>query len=127
MIVIRRIGIFSLGKFFGILYGGFGLLFGLFISGINLLGILLGRGDWSSSSAASSSILSIAYGLGAIICLPLAYGIGGFIAGILTAFLSNLALKYSGGLELEAAGLSLQAAPPKEELPKIEPISPLPQ
>jgi hypothetical protein len=121
MLVIRRIGVLSLGKFFGILYGGLGLLFGLFTSGITLVGIILGGSFSSSSSSAGSAIFT----LGAVVCFPILYGIGGFIVGIFTAWIANLALKYSDGLELEATSLSLQAAPIPQEPRLSEPLPPL--
>jgi hypothetical protein len=127
MVRIHRIGIFSLGKVSAILYGLFGLLGGLFMTAISLLGMIFSGSYQSAYSSygsygGSSSIVSVITGLGAVVCLPIVYGIMGFIGGVITAFFLNLALKYAGGLEIEAVGFSLQPAPPK-----IEPISPLPQ
>ena len=44
-------------------------------------------------------------GIGAIfaIFLPIIYGIAGFIAGIISAFVYNLVAKWTGGLELTFA------------------------
>ncbi len=127
MVTIHRIGIFSLGKVSAVLYALFGLLGGLFMSGMSLLGMIFSgasRSAYSSYSSygGSSDFLGIITGLGAVVCLPILYGILGFIGGIISAFFLNLALKFAGGLELEAYGISLQSPPPK-----IEPISPLPQ
>ncbi|MGB7539046.1 MAG: hypothetical protein WBM17_10935 [Anaerolineales bacterium] len=127
MVRIHRIGIFSLGKVSAILYALFGLLGGLLMSAMSLLSMIFSgssRSAYSSYSSygGSSSIIGIVTGLGAIVCLPILYGVMGFIGGIISAFFMNLALKYAGGLEIEAVGFSLQPASPK-----IEPISPLPQ
>ena len=127
MVQIHRIGIFSMGKVSAILYALFGLLGGLFMSAMSLLGMILSGSSRSvyssySSYGGSSDFFGIITGLGAVVCLPILYGILGFIGGIISAFFLNLALKFAGGLELEAYGISLQSAPPK-----IEPISPLPQ
>jgi hypothetical protein len=121
--IIKRFGIFSLGKFFGILYGGMGLLGGLFITGINVLGMIFAgnyQSPYSSSSSFSnfSSFTGIATGLGAVVCLPILYGILGFIGGIITAFISNLALKVSGGLEIDMVDNSA-VAPSQAVLPPI--------
>ncbi len=127
MIKLHRIGIFSMGKVSAILYALFGLLGGIFMTGISLLGMIFNGYSQSAYSSygsygGSSSIMSVITGLGAVICLPVLYGVLGFIGGVITAFFLNLALKYAGGLEIEAAGFSLQ--PPE---PRIEPLSPLSQ
>jgi hypothetical protein len=131
MVQIHRIGIFSLGKVSAILYALFGLLGGLFMTGISILSMIFSPSSQSayssySSYGSSSSIVSVITGLGAVVCLPILYGVMGFLGGVITAFFLNLALKYAGGLEIEAVGFSLQPAPPRETPPKIEPISPLP-
>jgi hypothetical protein len=127
MVQIHRIGIFSLGKVSAVLYALFGLLGGLFMTGMSLLAMIFSgpsRSAYSSYSSYGDSFdfMGIITGLGAVVCLPILYGILGFIGGIITAFFLNLALKFAGGLEVEAYGISLQSAPPK-----IESINPLPQ
>jgi hypothetical protein len=119
MLIIRRIGVLSLGKFLGLLYGGLGLIFGIFMSGISLLGIIFG--GTISSRDTFGSIIS----LGAVVCFPIFYGVGGFISGIITAWIANLALKYSDGLELEATTVTLAAASVPQEPRHIEPLPPL--
>jgi hypothetical protein len=126
MLVIRRIGVLSLAKFLGILYGGLGLIFGLLTSGFSLLGIVLGGGNYSSSSFSSGEAV---FTLGAVVCFPILYGIGGFIGGIITALIANLALKFSNGLEVEAdaKNLGLISAPPEPQpIQPMPPLSPLP-
>jgi hypothetical protein len=129
MIKIHRIGVFSLGKVSAILYALFGLLGGVFMTAMSLISMIFGGSSRSaySSYSGSSDIVGVIMGMGAVVCLPILYGVLGFIGGIITAFFTNLALKYAGGLEIEAVGFNLQPAPPKESAPKIEPLSPLPQ
>ena len=127
MLKIRRIGVLSLGVVSAILYALFGFLGGIFMTGISLLSMIFSGSSQSAYSSYGSyggysSIVSLITGLGAVVCLPVMYGVLGFIGGIISAFFLNLALKFAGGLEVEAYGISLQSAPPK-----IEPISPLPQ
>jgi hypothetical protein len=130
MITLRRVGVFSLGKVFGVLYGLFGLLGGVFMTGISLLGMIFSGASQSAYSSytsfgGNSDITGIITGLGAVICLPLLYGVLGFIGGIITAFFCNLALKWAGGLELELDGVSIQPPSAKDApLPRIESIVP---
>jgi hypothetical protein len=132
MVVLHRLGIFSMGKVSGVYGALFGLLGGLFMSGMNLLSMIIGgafRSTFSSHSSYGSSfdIIGIVTGLGAVICLPILYGVFGFIGGIISAFFINLALKIAGGLEMEATGFSLQSAPPPAAPRNITPLGPLPQ
>jgi hypothetical protein len=130
MITLRRIGVFSLGKVSGVMYALFGLLGGVFMTGISLLGMIFSgasRSTYSSytSFSGSSDIIGVITGLGAVVCLPLLYGVLGFIGGIISAFILNLALKWAGGLELELDGVSLQPPSAKDSpLPRIESIVP---
>ncbi|MBN2086003.1 MAG: hypothetical protein JW748_12360 [Anaerolineales bacterium] len=101
------------------------------MTGISLLGIIFSGSSQSAQSSystisGSSSIGGVLTGLGAVVCLPVVYGVLGFITGIITAFFLNLALKYAGGLEIEADGFQLPA-PLKDIPPKIEPLGPLPR
>jgi hypothetical protein len=115
MVKIHRIGIFSLGKVSAVMYALFGLLGGVFMTGISLISMIFNDSSHSAySSYGSSSIVSMITGLGAVVCLPILYGILGFLGGIITAFFLNLALKYAGGLEVEASGISLQPTPPRD-------------
>jgi hypothetical protein len=91
--ILRRIGMLSLGKFFCFLYGLMGFLFGALVSLASLLGAALhGRGP-------AAAMLGI--GMGAIIVFPLIYGFLGFIAGIIGAALFNLVASMVGGVEIE--------------------------
>ena len=69
---------------------------------------------------------SALFTLGAVICFPILYGVGGFIGGIITGWAANIALKFSDGLELEADAKAIQAAPIQAGTPPVEPFTPLP-
>jgi hypothetical protein len=129
MIKIHRVGVLSLATVSAVLYALFGLLGGLFMTGINLLGMIFTGAARSAYSSYGSSFdfLGIITGLGAVVCLPIVYGALGFIGGLIGGLFLNLALKITHGLEIEAAVFNLSPAPPKENTPKIEPLSPLPQ
>ena len=91
MVIIKRIGVGSTGKVFGGLYALLGFIFGLIISLISLIGGSLG------GMGGASAI----FGLGAIITIPIMYGIMGFISGAIMAFLYNLIAGWIGGIEVE--------------------------
>jgi hypothetical protein len=108
MLIIKRIGVLSLGKFFMVLYGGLGLIAGLLTSFFSLVGMGLGSAlDYYASSRSSSgyggagALGGLVTGPGAIVCFPLLYGIIGFLGGLITALIDNLSFKLMGELELE--------------------------
>ena len=119
MIIIRRIGVLSLAKFFGLLYGGIGLVGGLLISGFSFLGIILGDLGGSRYGDSYVSASSLGSTLAVVVVLPVIYAILGLIGGIVTAFICNLALRFSGGLELEADTRAVIQVPPAAPPPVI--------
>jgi len=107
MLTIKQIGIISFAKFLAVLYAGFGLLIGLVVSLLSLFGSVL-AGLLASSrelrglaGGTGGSMLSLMFGIGAIIALPIFYGILGFVGGLIFGLIGNLALRISGGLELQ--------------------------
>jgi hypothetical protein len=97
--IINRIGVLSLGKLMAAVYGAMGLLFGAIFSLISLLGAAIG----SASEAGGEAWFGLLFGVGAIIILPLFYGFFGFLGGLLTGALYNVAARVMGGLELEVS------------------------
>ena len=88
--IVRRIEPMSAAKVGGMLYALLGLLFGVIFSLISFTG--MGMGGMGS--------YGMLFGAGAIIILPIVYGILGFcLAGISAAFY-NLAAKLAGGMVL---------------------------
>jgi hypothetical protein len=51
----------------------------------------------------TTGMMSMFFGAGAIIILPIFYGVGSFIMSAIYAALYNLAAKWVGGIEIEAA------------------------
>ena len=98
--VIRRIGVLSLAKLAGVLYGGLGLLAGILFALFFLLGggAMMASGMEGSEGAGG---LIMGMGLGLAIVFPVFYGLAGFIGGLLVAWLYNLAAGFVGGIELE--------------------------
>ena len=89
---LKKIGILSAGLISGIIYAAFGLLIGLFFAAFG--GIVA-----SLAEEGAGGILG--FGAFSIIIFPIMYGVMGFIAGIISALLYNLAAKWTGGLEME--------------------------
>ena len=83
---LKRLGVLSVGLITGIIYAIFGLFAGLFITLISV----------TVSGAFDEAGLGVLFGVGSIIILPIVYGIGGFIAGLISALIYNIAAKFTG-------------------------------
>ena len=73
-----------------------GVFFALFM--------LVGGGAMMASGAEQAGAgggMMMGMGLGAAIVFPIAYGLMGFIGGLLTGWLYNLAAGFVGGIEIE--------------------------
>lgn len=92
MAKLMKIGALSLGKLFGILYALMGLISGIFIALFSLVGFF--------TSSNNIGVLGPLFGVGAIIFLPLFYGVMGFILGIISAFLYNVIANWVGGIDI---------------------------
>jgi hypothetical protein len=104
--VIKRVSPMSAAKVGGILGVLLGLVFGACISLA-----MLAWGSAASSMASTSGddmgratgMMSMFFGVGSIIILPIFYGVGSFIMGAIYGALYNLAAKWVGGIEIETA------------------------
>jgi hypothetical protein len=98
--IIKRVGVVSLAKVMGVLYGGIGLLLGLLFSLFSLAGgsAMLASG---SEDAGLGGGMMMGMGLAAVVVFPIMYGILGFIGGLISGALFNLASRFAGGLEIE--------------------------
>ncbi|HEU5220137.1 MAG TPA: hypothetical protein VFU23_15865 [Gemmatimonadales bacterium] len=91
--IIRRIAPMSAAKVGGVLYALLGLVTGAIFTLISFTGV---------AAAAGMGAYGMLFGVGAILILPICYGILGFIVvGISTAFF-NVAARFAGGLVVEA-------------------------
>jgi hypothetical protein len=100
--VISRVGVISLAKVMGVLYGGLGLLFGVLFALFSLLGggALMASGQ---EGAGAGGGMMMGMGLGLAVVFPLFYGAIGFIGGLITGWLYNLVAGLVGGVEFETA------------------------
>ncbi len=95
---LKRVGVVSSG----ILMGAGGAVMGLLAGGIFFLISLAGVGAAANAgNGPDPAAAFIGMGVGAIFILPIMYGIGGFIAGIIYAFIYNVLAGMTGGLEME--------------------------
>ncbi|HWS72663.1 MAG TPA: hypothetical protein VN605_11140 [Thermoanaerobaculia bacterium] len=91
--IIKRIAPMSLAKVSAVLYALLGLIFGACISLISMAG-----SAFAPKEAAGFGML---FGVGAIIALPIFYGILGFVFSLISAALYNLVAGWVGGIEID--------------------------
>jgi len=95
--VLRSIGVLSVGKVMGLMYA----TMGLFIGGCIALIALAGAAIPQPPQAQGPNPIAMMAGLGiaAIIVIPIVYGIIGFIVGIIGALIYNGLAAVVGGIE----------------------------
>jgi hypothetical protein len=99
--VIKRISPMSCAKVSGLLYALMGFIVGACVS---LFAMVLG-GTLASQSAemgeTGGQLFGALFGIGAIVLLPLFYGVMGFVVGAVTSVIYNFVAGVTGGLEIE--------------------------
>jgi hypothetical protein len=91
--MLKRVGVLSVGKMLGCLYA----LLGLLVGGIMSL-LALGGAAWEGLDRAGPALL---VNIGAIVFLPIVYGALGFVGGIIMAAFYNAVASLVGGIEME--------------------------
>ena len=92
MHILKSVGVMSVAKIMGLLYGCLGLLFVPFFLLVGLLGSFAGQ-----DKNPFAGIFSVVFA----ILAPILYGVMGFILGAIGALLYNLLAKWIGGFELD--------------------------
>lgn len=92
--VIRRVAPLSCAKVAGVLYAILGIVFGACVSLFASMGGMMGGHPGRAAAAG-------VFGLGAVIFLPILYGIGGFLLALIGAWLYNIVAGLIGGIELD--------------------------
>jgi hypothetical protein len=95
---LNRIGPLSCAKMAGVLYAALGLIFGFFVSAAALFGVAIGA---AAGDEPGMAVLGLLFGVGAVVVLPIVYGLAGFLSALVGAALYNLAARVTGGIELE--------------------------
>jgi hypothetical protein len=112
MHIVKSVGVLSVARIMGMIYGCMGLIFAPFFLLVGLLGSAIGQ---------RNSPLAGIFGVGFAVLMPVLYGAMGFIVGAIGALLYNLFARWVGGFELE---IDLRAAAPVAPYPIIPPANP---
>lgn len=88
--VINRVGPLSSAKVIGLLYAILGLAMGAIIS------LISAAGGFAHAGAATSL-----FGIAAVVFIPIAYGVMGFVMTVILAALYNGLAKLVGGVEID--------------------------
>ncbi len=100
--IVRRVGILSLGKVLGALYALLGLIVGAFNALFWLFAAVIGFSTESGSGEGiAAGTFSLLFGVGSIIFFPILLGIAGFLGGLLTALIYNAVARSVGGIEVD--------------------------
>jgi hypothetical protein len=94
--IIRKVGIGSIVKVAGVLYALLGLVFGVCFA---LFAVVFGAATTANEDM--PAWFASIFGLGAVIVLPIMYGVMGAIGGALMGALYNLVAGMTGGLEID--------------------------
>lgn len=92
MQIVKSVGVMSVAKIMGLIYGCLGLVFAPFFLLIGLLGSLAGQHRTPFAGA---------FGVIFALLMPILYGLMGFLMGAIGGGLYNLFAKLVGGFELE--------------------------
>lgn len=92
MHILKSVGVMSVAKIMGLVYGCMGLLFVPVFLIIGLAGSMVGR-----NNAPFAGVIGIVMAL----MMPILYGTMGFVTGAIAAFLYNILAQRVGGFELE--------------------------
>jgi hypothetical protein len=92
MHTIKSVGVLSVAKILGLVYGCMGLLFAPFFLLFGLIGSVAGQGR---------SPFAGIFGVVFAILMPILYGAMGFVSGAIGTLLYNLFARWVGGFELE--------------------------
>jgi len=114
-VTVRRVGVLSLAKIFGLITLVIGLvigvIYGLVIMALGSAVLSQVRGGGVGDAPAFAGVL---IGLLVMIGVPLFYGALGFVMGAIYALIFNAASGFLGGLELQVEGAATETfgAPP---------------
>jgi len=92
---LKRIGPFSLARLAAGLYGAIGLFLGACFAIAALVGMTIAH-----EASDANPLVGVVFGVGAIVFLPLIYGVLGALMALVIAALYNLLAGWLGGIEL---------------------------
>jgi hypothetical protein len=94
--IIRRVGVWSVSRMYGVMSAVFGLIAGLIFACFALIGAGV-----ASHNPEVPSFAGPLFGVGAVIFLPIFYGVMGLVAGAIGAALYNVFAGMVGGIEID--------------------------
>jgi hypothetical protein len=112
MHIVKSVGVMSVAKIMGLLYGCMGLLFIPMILFIGLVGSMAPQGK-NPFAGIVGVVLAI--------LMPIIYGVMGFVFGAIGALLYNLLAQWVGGFELE---MEVRSTGPVAPYPVVPPPTP---
>lgn len=112
MHILKSVGVMSVARIMGLVYGCMGLIFVPLFLLFGILGSIAGQ---------NKNPIAGVVGIVLAILMPFLYGLIGFVAGAIGALLYNLLSKWTGGFELE---LDLLPAGPIAPYPVVPPATP---
>ena len=108
---IRRFGVISVAKMYGLLLFVLGLFIGV-IYGLFFIIFGAAMSAMGSRDAATGGVSSVVVGIGLMIAIPIFYGVLGFIMGAIGALVYNALAGTIGGVKFELEGVQHEYAPP---------------
>lgn len=94
MRTIRRVGVLSVAKIYGALMAGMGLLVGIMFAGLSTVAPALAGSDLPP-------FMSAMFGVGAVVILPIVYGVMGLVMGAVGGALYNMFAGTVGGVQID--------------------------
>jgi hypothetical protein len=92
MHIVKSVGVLSVAKIIGLIYGCLGLIFAPLFLLFGLLGTFAGQ---------DKSPFAGIFGIVFAIFMPILYGLTGFITGAVGSLLYNVFARFVGGFELQ--------------------------
>jgi hypothetical protein len=92
---LKEIGAVSSAKVLGVFYTAIRLIAGLIVAAIGLTGAALGN-----ASDGMNPLLGGLFSVGAIVVLPVLYGIFGVLGGLIFSWLYNVIARLVGGIQV---------------------------
>src|SRR5215470_8389600 len=109
---IRRFGVVSVGKMYGLLMFIMGLIIGV-IYGLIFIVFGAATSIGMGRDATAAGVSSVVIGIGMMIGIPLMYGFLGLIMGMIGALIYNAVAGVIGGVKFELEGVQQEyMAPP---------------
>lgn len=114
MHIVKSVGVLSVARIMGMIYGCLGLIFAPFFLLFGLIGSLAGQ---------QKTPFAGAIGIVLALMMPVLYGVMGFISGAIGGLLYNAFARWVGGFELEMEVLPQTLTAPYPLIPPPTPVS----